>query len=80
MLLIGGRKSDTGEFFFLLQNWWEKRFFIEVTAEYLYSSEAIISFVEEENKDIPSTFVCTNSPYSETTTDTSERLDEMCEA
>ena len=81
MLLIGGRSEVGGhgdvKFFFLLQNWWADRFFIEVSAEYLYSSEATISFVEEEVQEIPEGFVCTNSPYSETCVDTSERMDEM---
>mmetsp|Transcript_22727 Transcript_22727/g.32644 ORF Transcript_22727/g.32644 Transcript_22727/m.32644 type:complete len:333 (-) Transcript_22727:181-1179(-) len=77
MLLIGGRQAADGQFYFLLQNWWQDRFFIEVSAEYLYSSEATISFVEEEIKSIPETFTCTNSPYSETTADACERMDEL---
>jgi hypothetical protein len=77
MLLIGGRQAADGQFYFLLQNWWHDRFFIEVSAEYLYSSEATISFVEEEIKSIPETLLCTNSPYLETTVDASERMDEL---
>lgn len=85
MLLIGGRSevvenSDDSKFFFLLQNWWADRFFIEVSAEYLYSSEATISFVEEEVEEIPGGFACTNSPYSETCIDTSERMDEIADS
>ena len=30
MVLIGARKTSKGEYFFLLQNWWEGRYFIEV--------------------------------------------------
>ena len=81
MLLVGARSvvDVTGDikYFFLLQNWWAERFFIEVSAEYLYSSEAIISFVEEDVKEIPNKFVCTYFPYAETIMDTSERMDEM---
>ena len=81
MLLIGARREvDVGgdiKYFFLLQNWWAERFFIEVSAEYLYSSEAIISFVEEEVMEIPNKFACTYSSYAETIMDTSERMDEM---
>lgn len=81
MLLIGARsevdvRGDV-KYVFLLQNWWAERFFIEVSAEYLYSSEAIISFVEEEVEEIPNRFACTYSSYSETILDTSERMDEM---
>ena len=75
MLLIGTRKTDDDEYFFLLQNWWEGRFFVEVSADYLYSSEATISFVEEDITEIPTAFACTNSPYSETATDVSERFE-----
>ena len=79
MLLIGARsevdvRGDI-KYFFLLQNWWTERFFIEVSAEYLYSSEAIISFVEEEVEEIPNKFACTYSSYSETILDTSERME-----
>ena len=56
MLLIGTRKTDDDEYFFLLQNWWEGRFFVEVSADYLYSSEATISFVEEDITEIPTAF------------------------
>jgi len=75
MLLIGTRKTDDDEYFFLLQNWWEGRFFVEVSADYLYSSEATISFVEEDITEIPTAFACTNSPYSETATDVRERFE-----
>lgn len=77
MLLIGGRIAADGSFYFLMQNWWENRFFIEVSADYLYSSESTISFIEEDIQNIPVAFVCTNSPYLETTIDACERLDEI---
>jgi hypothetical protein len=65
MLLIGGRVKD-GKYFFLLQNWWENRSFIEVSAEYMQSAEPTISFVEQEIIEIPSNIKCTDSPYAET--------------
>ena len=34
MVLIGARKTKAGEYFFLLKNWWEGRYFIEVSGEY----------------------------------------------
>lgn len=52
MLLIGLRKdSNTGKYWFLLQNWWKGRFFIEVEGDYFADSYASIVFVSEENKD-----------------------------
>jgi hypothetical protein len=76
MLLIGAREAN-GSFFFLLQNWWEDKFFVEVSAEYMFSSNALISFVAENIVEIPTTFACTNCPYSETSIDACERLDHM---
>jgi hypothetical protein len=76
MLLVGGRVKD-GKYFFLLQNWWENRSFIEVSAEYMYSAEATISFVEQEIIEIPSNIQCTDSPYAKTATDAPERHNEL---
>ena len=71
MLLIGARKDAHGQYYFLLQNWWDSKYFIEVTAEYLYYCRANMMYV---TKDINSrradlsvyTYV---SPYAETTVD-----------
>lgn len=36
MVIIGGRKDvNTGEYFFLIQNFWQKKPFLEVSANYL---------------------------------------------
>lgn len=45
MVLIGARKSSDGKYFFLLQNWWEGKFFIEVSGEYISHCNAEIIFV-----------------------------------
>ena len=45
MVLIGARKSSEGKYFFLLQNWWEGKFFIEVSGEYISHCNAEIIFV-----------------------------------
>ena len=44
MVLIGARKTKDGEYFFLLQNWWKSRFFIEVSGDYLSHCDAKITF------------------------------------
>jgi hypothetical protein len=77
MLVIGGHYSQvSGKYFFLLQNWWEKRFFIEVSAEYLVSVQAEIIFAIDSVTSIPKEFKCIDSPYVETAVDVGERLDE----
>lgn len=48
MVLIGARKSSLGEYFFLLQNWWEGKYFIEVSGEYMHRCSAITTFAEED--------------------------------
>jgi hypothetical protein len=75
--LQGGRRTVNGEYFFLLQNWWSKRFFIEVSAEYLASTRAIIVFVNDEVVAIPANFNCINAPCAETCCDTAEKLNEL---
>jgi hypothetical protein len=44
LVLIGARKGKDGEYYFLLQNWWESRYFIEVSGQYLSQCDARISF------------------------------------
>lgn len=56
MILVGIRESSEYGHVFLLQNFWEHRFFIEVSVNYLHHSEAIITFVETEISIIPSKF------------------------
>jgi hypothetical protein len=44
MVLIGARKTASNEYFFLLQDWWKSRYFVEVSGEYLALCEARIIF------------------------------------
>lgn len=78
MLLIGAREDQSGEYWFLLQNWWTGRFFIEVNWQYLASSDCKISFVAntDDLTDIPDNFSLLNTDYAETSTDVEESLDE----
>ena len=49
MVLIGvHRDEDTGTVWFLLQNFWRNKYFCLVSAEYMASCRARISFVEQE--------------------------------
>lgn len=75
MVLIGGRKSSVGEYFFLLQNWWEGKYFIEVSAEYMHRCNAIITFVKKTitRKQEISDYVC-DALYSETSADAAETI------
>jgi hypothetical protein len=73
MVLIGARKTLSGDYFFLLQNWWEGRYFIEVSGEYLYYSEAKITFVEKAvTRKFELTSLLTDALYAETSADARE--------
>ena len=73
MVLIGARKSATGEYFFLLQNWWEGRYFIEFSGEYMSHCDPKITFVTKAitRKLELSTYVC-DALYAETSADAAE--------
>ena len=76
MLLVGYRifKNET---YFLLQNWWHNRFFVEVSSSYLSDSGAKIIFFPDLTPftDIPQEFETTpESDYAETSLD----YEEMC--
>ena len=46
MLLVGHRKTTSGEDRFLLQNWWAEKAFAEVDVAYLHKCRAEIYFVD----------------------------------
>lgn len=72
MVLIGARKSNDNNFF-LLQNWWDGRYFIEVSGEYMYHCHAKIIFVNKaitRKLDLTS-FLC-QALFAETDADASE--------
>ena len=79
MVLIGCRACPTHKYVFLLQNWWKGRYFIEVSASYLASSKATISFVTQDIEYIPERFPVIRSSFVETTVDVGERMDEYKE-
>lgn len=54
MVLVGMRKSTSGEYYFLLQNWWRGRYFIEVSYDYLTFCQPRITFVKKKLTQISS--------------------------
>ena len=73
MVLIGARKSTTREYFFLLHNWWEGRYFIEFFGEYVSHCDPKITFVKKAitRKLDLSRYVC-DALYAETIADAAE--------
>jgi hypothetical protein len=67
MILIGAYKNeDTGDIYFLLQNWWEGKYLRQVSAQYLASAGATISFVSDVNVAIlPNGFHMVDTYYAE---------------
>jgi hypothetical protein len=54
MVLVGMRKSISGDYYFLLQNWWRGRYFIEVSYDYLTFCQPRITFVKKKLTQISS--------------------------
>lgn len=53
MVLIGMRVDESGQYWFLLQNWWRCKPFVEVTYEYLMAAGASLTFINKLIEDIP---------------------------
>ena len=56
MALVGSRRDENSNVFFLLQNWWLKKQFIEVDLEYLKACGATLYFVETPQASVPMEF------------------------
>jgi hypothetical protein len=77
MVLIGYRLvtgKDGDEVIFLLQNWWEDRYFIEVSASYFAECGGSITLVTSCSDCIPRSFPKTDAEYAETSTDSREQI------
>jgi hypothetical protein len=73
MVLIGARKTSEGEYYFLLQNWWQGRYFIEVSGEYMHHCQAQITFVKKAiTRKCELTTFLSEALYAETSADASE--------
>eukprot|EP00760_Papus_ankaliazontas_P008271 PhM_4_TR13717/c1_g1_i1/m.29260 len=55
MVLVGAR-TEGGQDYFLLQNWWNEKQFVEVDADYLENCDATVSFVKTPQTSIPDEF------------------------
>ena len=75
MVLVGARKSLKGEYFFLLQNWWDGKYFVEVTGEYMHNCGAMITFITEPvtRRDELMSIQC-EALYAETCADARETI------
>jgi hypothetical protein len=73
MVMIGARKNSAGDYFFLLQNWWERKYFIEVSGEYMFYCDPNITFVTKviTRKLELSNFEC-DALFAETCADAAE--------
>jgi hypothetical protein len=55
--LVGHRSDKVkNKTYFLLQNWWQKKQFVEVDEEYLKHSDAYVTFIETPQTQIPEKF------------------------
>ncbi len=78
MVMIGWRYDAVAqEYCFVLQNWWNSRYFVEVTSSYLQSTGALVSFVGEPLRAIPNEFPISHLLYAETAMDSCEGLSEL---
>lgn len=56
MVLIGCRQDAAGSWWFLLQNWWKAKQFVEVSISYLQMCGAMVYFAKTPQPCIPSVF------------------------
>lgn len=54
MVLVGMRKTKAGDYYFLLQNWWRGRYFIEVSYDYFAMCRPEITLVKKKLNQISS--------------------------
>ena len=67
MTLIGFRNDEMGNIYFLFQNWWKNKQFIEVNVEYFKNCSAIAYFIETPQNNISYTYALSYGKYGETT-------------
>mmetsp|Transcript_27923 Transcript_27923/g.90029 ORF Transcript_27923/g.90029 Transcript_27923/m.90029 type:complete len:157 (+) Transcript_27923:159-629(+) len=56
MALVGSRRDENNNVFFLLQNWWLKKQFVEVDLECLKACRATLYFGETPQTSVPTEF------------------------
>jgi len=72
MVLIGVRKESNGKLYYLLQNWWPKKQFIEVDELYLKNCKPALFYVETPQYEIPTQFQTNSFRYAENNVDKPE--------
>ena len=65
MVLIGVREDAHGKKYYLVQNFWAKKQFLEISVEYLAASVSTIYFVSTPQPSIPSCFPTYNHLFAE---------------
>jgi len=65
MALVGFR-IDQGTYYYLLQNWWKDKQFVEVRHDYLKASGAVLFFIETPQNFIPKVFPTHYGKFFET--------------
>ena len=53
MVLVGIRQDQDGQYWFLCQNWWPHKPFIEVSYEYMIAAGVYIAFIDKTQFEIP---------------------------
>ncbi|KAJ9462498.1 hypothetical protein DIPPA_25573 [Diplonema papillatum] len=74
MAVVGHRKEDN-KHYFLLQNWWIEKQFVEVSQDYLASSGASVSFVTKAVSEIPINYPTVSGAYSLETEDLGDHFE-----
>jgi len=64
MILIGCRTKETKKYF-LLQNWWKKKQFVEVDEEYLEECSPTLFYVKTPQESIPKKFPTNFAKFAE---------------
>ena len=64
MNLIGYR-IENNKYYYLLQNWWKNKQFIEVDSDYMQSCNAIVTFVKTIQNEISLNFPLNFGKYGE---------------
>jgi hypothetical protein len=70
MIIIGTRRDTENRLWFLVQNWWDSKQFVEISKRYLVNSRAVCFVVKTKQKIIPKEFPTHFHTYAE-----SEHLD-----
>ncbi len=67
MVMVGARRdAASGQLFFLLQNWWPRKQFVEVDAAYLSACRALVYFVATPQPHMPAALPTLEGRWFET--------------